>query len=198
MDKVQDILDYLAALANELARIRAKQQYHILVSGGAWMMLFGQAGRATEDIDFALVAPAGQPVLNQVFTTTVLRKQEIAKRSSRGEFAQAVRAVAVSHGLDEDWMNDEAASYLYDDAPQAEIYLWQAWPNLFVYLPVSEYIFALKIAAYRQKDRADCKALAAALNLHSAAEGQRVVNLYLTAEAQAFWEVPKKLRRLFR
>ena len=198
MDKVDDILAYLAALADELRRLGAKQQYHILVSGGAFMLLSGNR-RFTDDIDFAIVAPERRPKLGRIFRTTVQRKNELATRGSRGVFAQAVESVAASYGLTDDWMNDESAVYLYDDAPGADIYLWQSWAGvLFVYLPIAEYVFALKVTAYRRKDQADCKILAANLGISTPEQAQAVLDRYILPDAQAFWEVKKKLKQLFR
>jgi hypothetical protein len=198
MDKAQDILAYLEALAVELVGSSTRQQYHILVLGGAFMLLQGQR-RATDDIDFATIAPEHRPEPGRIFTTTVQRRGEVATRGSRGAFAQAVESVAASHGLPVDWLNDESAVYLYDDAPQADIYLWRSWANvLFVYLPTAEYIFALKVTAYRRKDQGDCKALAHDLGVSTPDQAQAVIDRYILPEAQAFWEVPRKLKRLFR
>ncbi len=107
--------------------------------------------------------------------------------------------MARKYGLPEDWINDESAVYLYDDAPGADIYLWRTWAGvLFLYLPTAEYVFALKMAAYRRKDVPDCKALARDLGIHAPAQAQAIIDRYLLPDAQAFWEVKKKLNRLFR
>lgn len=199
MDRAEEIQAYLEALASELARLGARQQYHILVSGGAWMLISGNR-RATDDIDFAVVAPERRPRPGKVFRTTVQRRGEVATRGSRGVFAHAVASVAGAYGLPEDWLNDESAVYLYDDAPGADIYLWQAWPKagLYVYLPTAEYVFALKVTAYRRKDVNDCRVLAATLGISTPEQAQAVVDRYILPDAQAFWEVKKKLKRLFR
>jgi hypothetical protein len=198
MKKAQEILAYLEALANELVRLGAKQQYHILISGGAFMLIQGQR-QTTDDIDFATIAPERKPKAGRVFRTTVQRNKEVATRGSRGTFAQAVESVAASYGLPEDWINDEAAVYLYDDAPGADIYLWQSWANmLFIYLPTSEYVFALKVTAYRDKDKGDCKVLMRDLGIRTPEQARALIDQYILPEAQEFWEVKKKLRQLFR
>ncbi|MGH2478118.1 MAG: hypothetical protein ACRDHW_00465 [Ktedonobacteraceae bacterium] len=198
MKKASEILTYLEALATELARLGGKQQYHILVTGGAFMLLQGER-RTTNDIDFAIVAPERKPKAGRVFSTTVQRKGEVATRGSRGVFSQAVEAVATSYQLQDDWINDESAAYLYDDAPGADIYLWQSWAGvLFVYLPTAEYVFALKVTAYRRKDQPDCKRLAHTLGITTPEQAQAVIDRYILPEAQTFWEVEKKLKRLFR
>ncbi|HEY1348182.1 MAG TPA: hypothetical protein VGF67_00985 [Ktedonobacteraceae bacterium] len=123
----------------------------------------------------------------------------MATRGRQGVFSTAVEAVAARYRLPEDWINDESAVYLYDDAPDADIYLWQSWADvLFVYLPTAEYVFALKVTAYRRKDVADCKSLADSLGITTAEQARAVIDRYILPDAQVFWEVPKKLKRLFR
>src|SRR5437868_1185593 len=129
MDKASEVLAYLEALANELIRLGTKNQYHILISGGAFMLLQGQR-RSTDDIDFATIAPESRPKVNRVFRTIVQRRGEVATRGSRGAFSEAVEAVARAYSLPEDWLNDESAVYLYDDAPRADIYLWRTWAGV--------------------------------------------------------------------
>jgi hypothetical protein len=198
MNNAQEILAYLEALADELARLGAKQPYHILISGGAFMLLQGQR-RTTDDIDFATIAPERQPKTGQVFRTTVQRRGEVATRGSRGMFSQAVEAVAGVYSLPEDWINDESAIYMYDDAPGADIYLWQSWASvLYVYLPTAEYVFALKVTAYRRKDREDCKMLLRSLGIQTPEQARALIDRYILPDAQAFWEVEKKLKQLFR
>jgi hypothetical protein len=114
-------------------------------------------------------------------------------------FSQAARAVAAAYGLEDDWINDESASYLYDDAPEADVYFWASFQHvLYIYLPNAEYVFALKIASYRRKDQPDVKVLISQLGIRNREEAQAIIDRYLLPEAQTFWEVSKKLRRLFR
>jgi hypothetical protein len=198
MKKAQEIHEYLAALADELVIRGVRQQYHLLISGGAFMLLLGQR-RVTDDIDFAMVAPERRPKTGRVFKTTVQKRGEIATRAGRGAFSEAVWAVAGTYGLTEDWLNDESAVYLYDDAPQADVYLWQTFADvLFVYLPVDEYVFALKVTAYRRKDREDCRALMHRLKIRTPEQARALIDLYILPEAQEFWQVEKKLKQLFR
>lgn len=198
MNNAQEILAYLEALAHELTRLGVKQPYHILISGGAFMLLQGQR-RTTDDIDFATITPAHQLQMGQVFRTTVQRRGEVATRGSQGVFSQAVEAVAEAYGLPEDWINDESAIYMYDDAPGADIYLWQSWASvLYVYLPTAEYVFALKVTAYRRKDREDCKMLLRSLGIQTPEQARALIDRYILPDAQAFWEVEKKLKQLFR
>lgn len=201
MDNSQQISTYLEDLALELQKLNVTVQFHILVMGGAYMLL-QQQRRSTEDIDFALLASQHEVQPNQVFRTMVQRG-EIASRVSSipgaSEFKEAVATVAERYQLPPDWMNDEAAVYLYDDAPGADVYLWRTFREiLFVYLPTMEYVFATKIAAYRRKDFKDIQILMSELDIHSREDAQRVIDAFLLPDAQQFWEVEKKLKRLFR
>lgn len=198
MEKAQEILTYLEALAEVLSRREARQPYHILISGGAFMLLQGKR-RSTDDIDFALVVPERRPKPGRVFTTTVQHRGEIATRGSQSLFAEAVSVVAASYRLPEDWINDESAVYLYDDAPRADIYLWRVFEGvLYVYLPTAEYVFALKVTAYRRKDRDDCKALMRDLDIKTVAQARALIDRYILPEAQEFWQLEKHLKLLFR
>ncbi len=102
--------------------------------------------------------------------------------------------------LPDDWLNDEAAVYHYDDAPQAEGVFWRAFGQdniLSVYLPTREYILATKLAAYRPKDANDIKMLIQDLDIRSQEQARALVEKFLLPEAREFWEVEKKLKRLF-
>ncbi|HEU5381906.1 MAG TPA: hypothetical protein VFV38_41330 [Ktedonobacteraceae bacterium] len=198
MDSAREIVAYLEALARELVARGVRDHYHILVTGGAWMLLAGQR-RSTEDVDFALIVPPSRARRDKVMGISVQHGGEIATRASSSVFAQAIESVAALYGLPIDWLNDECASYLYTDAPSASGYLWQSFSGvLHVYLPTAEYVFVLKVFAYRRKDRADVQALLQVLDIRTQAQAQAVIDKFLSPEAQMFWEVPKKLKRLFR
>ncbi len=108
--------------------------------------------------------------------------------------------VAQKHkNLPDDWLNDEAAVYFYDDAPHAEGVFWRSFGNILsVYLPTMEYMLATKIAAYRPKDMGDIKILIRELNIQTPEQAMAIIDAFLLPEAQEFWEVEKKLKRLFR
>src|SRR5271165_4451222 len=192
MNTDQEIADYLEALAQELLRRGERGQYHLLITGGAWMLL-KQQRRSTEDIDFAQLATIPRkPKAGQLMRVTVQRRGEIAHRGSKTVFSQAVKAVAAVFGLEDDWINDESASYLYDDAPKADVSFWCDFGRvLYIYLPNAEYVFALKIASYRRKDQPDVKVLIHQLGIGSREEAQAIIDKYLLPEAQTFWEIPK-------
>src|SRR6266851_9214820 len=69
---------------------------------------------------------------------------------------------------------------------------------LFVYLPTDEYMLALKIAAYRRKDRVDCLVLLHRLGITTREETQDILDTFLSEQEQRIWDVDQKLKRLFR
>jgi hypothetical protein len=115
------------------------------------------------------------------------------------EFKQAVGMVAQRHSdLLDDWLNDEAAVYFYDDAPHAEVMFWRSFEDIVhVYLPTMEYILATKIAAYRPKDADDIQLLIRDLNIRTREQVKAIVDKFLLPDAQEFWEVEEKLDILF-
>lgn len=201
MDDSKQIVQYLEELARSLNDLQVTSQFHILITGGAYMLL-QQKRRSTLDIDFAIIKSPRIVRPKKVFRTIVLRTEVSRKTSSvpfAEEFKQAVRTVARRHtDLLEDWLNDEAAVYFYDDAPRAEVTFWRSFKDiLFVYLPTMEYILATKIAAYRPKDADDIQLLIRDLNIRSREEAKAIVDKFLLPNAQEFWEVGEKLEILF-
>jgi hypothetical protein len=202
MNSGKQIIQYLEELASALVDLRVSLPFHILVAGGAYMLL-QKKRRFTLDIDFALIEePQARVAPDSVFRT-VLRRAEVSGKSSTipysAEFKQAVALVAQRHrGLSDDWLNDEAAVYFYDDAPRVEVTFWRSFKNVvYIYLPTMEYVFATKIAAYRLKDREDIQLLIRALKIHKRQQAQGIVEKFLLPEAISFWEVDEKLDELF-
>lgn len=197
MNSSKQIIHYLEALAGKLTVLGAKTPYHLLVSGGAWMLLAGER-RTTDDIDFALIASPHRPKPGKVIGVSIQHGGEIATRAGGTVFAQAVEEVAAEFGLPLDWMNDESAGYLYDSAPGADAYLWRSFGLLHIYLPTAEYVFTLKLMASRRKDQPDIKVLMKQLKLRTPEEAQAILDRFLAASEQQFYEVEKKLKRHFR
>lgn len=202
MENSQQIIKYLEEVASVLLDLRVPVPFHLLIAGGAYMLLL-QKRQSTEDIDFAVIeSPRSRHTQNSVFRVQV-KKAEISGNSSTvpyaTEFKQAVETVAHRYkNLPEDWLNDEAAVYYYDDAPHAEVTFWRSFGNiLHVYLPTMEYMLATKIAAYRPKDRNDIRVLIGELNIQTRDQAQAIADAFLLPDAQEFWEVKKKLKRLF-
>lgn len=201
MNSDHEVIRYLEELAQKLRELDVHSQFHLLLSGGAYMLL-QQVRRSTQDIDFALIIEPGEQETHDHILEVTVQRAELSKRSSRvpdaQKFRQAVAMVAWQTGLDPDWMNDESAVYLYDDAPQAEATFWQAFGNvLYIYLPTKAYVFALKMAAFRAKDQDDIKTLVRDLDLRTRAEAQAILDKFLLPEAQQFWQVSKNLKRVF-
>lgn len=201
MDNAKQIITYLEELTRVLAELGVNQSFHILIAGGAYMLLQRQR-RATEDIDFARIAsPVARVKPNRPFMTTVLRG-ELASLTNAvpfaEEFREAVAVVAHHRKLPDDWLNDESAVYYYDDAPQAEVSFWREFGGLlYVYLPSREYILATKIAAWRQKDEEDIRVLLRELGIGNWEQAKAIVNRFLLPSAQEFWEVDDHLDILF-
>jgi hypothetical protein len=203
MHNEKQIKQYLSEVADVLQQLKVTTPFHIVVTGGAYMLIMQKKRAFTEDIDFASIEiPAVIPPRNRSFQATV-KAEEVFKRTSRipfaKEFKQAASLVAQRHQeLVPDWLNDEAASYYYDDAPHPEVRLWQVFGHLlFVYLPTPQYILATKIMAGRQKDIKDIKLLMEELNVTSREQVQAIIDQFLLPEAQEFWEVKDKLDGLF-
>ena len=148
MDSPQQIEQYLESLAFELGTLGVATQYHLVITGGAYLILQRERNY-TEDIDFALIVGISQPLPGQMVQTTVQRMVVASLQSTVphvAEFRQAVVNVAVAYRLPPDWMNDEAAEYYYDDAPSLDVLFWRSFgTTLFVYLSTSEYVFATKL-----------------------------------------------------
>lgn len=201
MDDSKQVVQYLEELAQTLTDLQVTTPFHILITGGAYMLL-QQKRRSTLDIDFAIIKSPRTARPKKVFRTTI-QKIEVSRRTSTvpfaSEFKQAVGMVAQKHqNLLDDWLNDEAAVYFYDDAPHAEVTFWRSFEDiLFVYLPTMEYILATKIAAYRPKDADDIQLLIRDLNTHTREQAKAIVDKFLLPDAQEFWEVEEKLEILF-
>ncbi|EFH79626.1 hypothetical protein [Ktedonobacter racemifer] len=195
----KQIVQYLEELSQALSQLGAPS-IHILVPGGAFMLLQGKR-QLTLDIDFVLIEnPNPLRIPTQGTFQIAVQRTEVSKTPYGKKFKRAIEFVASQHkGLAEDWMNDEAAVYYYDDAPFAEVRFWRNFNNvLYVYLPSFAYMFAAKVAAYRQKDIKDIQVLKQELNIQTRAEAQAILDKFLLPDAQEFWEVDKKLKRLFR
>jgi hypothetical protein len=201
MDNPQQIEQYLETLAIELGMLGVAMEYHLVITGGAYLIL-QQERNYTEDIDFALIAGVSQPTPGQVIQTMVQRMVVASLRSTvpyAVEFRQAITNVAVAYRLSLDWMNDEAAEYYYDDAPSVDVLFWRSFQGrLFIYLPTPEYVFATKIMANRPKDQDDIRLLIQKLQIRTRAQAQAILDRFILPEGQQFYEMSKTLKRLFR
>lgn len=201
MNTSEQIIQYLEELATALTELHVTSPFHILITGGAYMMLNNKR-KFTEDIDFAIIERPRRARPKKAFHTTIQR-MDISRRTSAvpfaTEFKRAVGMVAQRHtDLLDDWINDEAAVYFYDDAPHAEVTFWRAFgKTVYAYLPTAEYVLATKIAAFRPKDADDIQLLLRDLGVQTRAQAKAIVDKFLLPDAQEFWEVEEKLETLF-
>ena len=68
---------------------------------------------------------------------------------------------------------------MYDEVIVPDGKLWKRFGPLHVYEPLREYILALKIAAGRDKDLADCAILLSKTRIRTREQAQQVVERYL-------------------
>ncbi|GHO87561.1 hypothetical protein [Dictyobacter formicarum] len=197
--QIEKNLDELAEVLQQFQVPSA--QFHLLIAGGAYMLI-QKKRQFTEDIDFAIIQQPSRIPRNRVFQVTIERTEIAQARTTvpfSAEFKQAVQIIAQRHPeLAEDWLNDEAASYYYDDAPLPEVTFWQSFQGiLYCYLPTKEYMFATKIAASRPKDVNDIQVLMRDLKIKNRAQAKQIIDRFLLPEAQVFWQVDDQLDLLF-
>ncbi len=92
---------------------------------------------------------------------------------------QSVQVIKQKHDLDADWLNYLAQMLMYDEVIVPDGKLWKRFGPLHVYAPPREYILALKIAAGRDKDLADCAILLSKTRIRTREQAQQVVERYL-------------------
>lgn len=125
----------------------------ILIVGGAFMALVLRARNTTKDVDAIVVS---DPELLRV----------------------AAGRVAQRHALPADWLNDAVKGFVYKQPPTR---LWAEYPGLRVYVPATDYVFAMKADAARPEDRNDLITLRDELRLRNAEEAMRIVERYVPA-----------------
>ena len=159
----QDIEFYFQALGDELEQRGFNDPIRVLVVGGVYMLLTIKNRKSTEDVDV---------VLMDMEDTTNPTPESKA-------FQSAVRAVASKHKLKRTWMNDDVAYFIRDMAPEPEANLWRKYKMLHVYLPAQEYILALKLMVYRQKDMNDIDALIKTLGVDTREQAQSICDHFI-------------------
>ncbi|MDQ3516588.1 MAG: DUF6036 family nucleotidyltransferase [Gemmatimonadota bacterium] len=132
--------------------------------GGAVMSLAFAARPSTNDVD-ALFVP-----------------KETIRRLAR--------KVAVDAGVSESWLNDAAKGFLGD---RGEFSPWLELSHLRVFIPVPEYLLAMKCIAFRLgpefRDEEDVRYLLRYLNLERAEDALAIVERYFPAD-----RIPPKTR----
>jgi hypothetical protein len=155
-----DIEHYLAELGIELKNRGLKKPVRILLIGGAYMLLFANAPRSTKDID-------------------IFWLDEDGLQRAYAPLRESVQAITRKHDLDADWLNYLAQMLMYDEVIVPDGKLWKRFGPLHIYAPPPEYILALKIAAGRDKDLADCAILLSKTRIRTREQAQQVVEKYL-------------------
>lgn len=132
--------------------------------GGAAMALAFAARPSTNDVDAVFVP------------------KETVRRLAR--------EVAVDAGVPENWLNDAAKGFLAD---RGEFSPWLELSHLRVFIPVPEYLLAMKCIAFRLgpefRDEEDVRYLLRYLNLDRAEDALAIVERYFSAE-----RIPPKTR----
>lgn len=123
----------------------------ILITGGAFMTLVLRSRPSTKDVDAFI---ASDP--------TAMRA--------------AVAVVAKRHRLPETWLNDAVKGFFYKP-PTTRV--WAQFPGLRIYIPTTDYIFAMKADASRPEDRADLVTLKGELKLRNVQEAMAIVERYI-------------------
>jgi predicted nucleotidyltransferase len=147
----EQIEQYLREVGAELHSVGLTGE--ILLTGGAFMTLVLRARNSTKNVDAYI---ASDPV---------------ALRA-------AVAAVAQRHQLPYAWLNDAVKGFIYT-RPRTEI--WAEYPGLRIYVPSTDYVFAMKADAARPEDRDDLIVLRDKLGLRDAGQAIAIIERYIPA-----------------
>src|SRR5437879_9336304 len=125
--KAEDIENYLSQLGQELLKRGIQEPIHLLLIGGAYMLLLTNTSRNTDDID--------------IFW---LEEEEGLQRALR-PLQESVIAVAEANDIGLNWLNYMTHLLMYDLVIIPDGNLWKTYGPLHIYAPPEEYIFALKM-----------------------------------------------------
>ncbi|MDQ2902901.1 MAG: DUF6036 family nucleotidyltransferase [Chloroflexota bacterium] len=164
--KAEDIEMYLSQLGQELLKRGIQEPIHLLLIGGAYMLLLTNTPRTTDDID--------------IFW---LEEEEGLQRALR-PLQEGVQAVAEAHQIDPNWLNYMTQLLMYDLVIIPDGNVWKIYGPLHIYAPPQEYILALKIFAGREKDIEDCKILLEQGTITTREQTQLVLDRYILPDAQ--------------
>jgi hypothetical protein len=164
--KAEDIENYLSQLGQELLKRRIHEPVHLLLRGGAYMLLLTNTARNTDDID--------------IFW---LEEEEGLQRALR-PLQEGVIAVAEANQIDPNWLNYMTQLLMYDLVIVPDGKLWKTFGPLHIYAPPQEYILALKIFAGRDKDIEDCKILLRQVEIGTRQQAQILLDRYILPDAR--------------
>jgi len=171
----------LQDLGAELARC-GFASIRVMIVGGAYMLLTIGNRATTQDIDvFPLnFASSAQPDKD---TKSVL---------------QAINAVAKRNNLKRDWFNDAAFGIIGElQPPEQQLTLWKTYGALEIYMPPVEFILAVKIFGFRDRDYNDVAALMQRLDVQTREQAQKIVDTYIARDAQKEYRTHVTLDDLF-
>ena len=164
--KAEDIENYLSQLGRELVKRGIREPVHVLLIGGAYMLLLTNTSRNTDDVD--------------IFW---LEEEEGLQRALR-PLQESVIAVAQANQINSDWLNYMTHLLMYDLVVIPDGNLWKTYGPLHVYAPPEEYILALKIFAGRDNDVEDCKVLLQQVKIDTRQQAQTLLDRYILPDAQ--------------
>ena len=164
--KAEDIENYLSQLGQELLKRGIQEPLHLLLIGGAYMLLLTNTARNTDDID--------------IFW---LEEEEGLQRALR-PLQEGVNAVAAANQIDSNWLNYMTQLLMSDLVIVPDGILWKTYGPLYIYVPPQEYILALKILAGRDKDIEDCKILLQQIEIGTRQRAQILLDRYILPDAQ--------------
>src|SRR6266849_2052983 len=164
--KAEDIENYLSQLGQALLKRGIQEPIHLLLIGGAYMLLLTNTARNTDDID--------------IFW---LEEEEGLQRALR-PLQEGVIAVAEANQIDPNWLNYMTQLLMYDLVIVPEGNLWKTFGPLHIYAPPKEYILALKIFAGRDKDIEDCRILLQQVKVSTRQQAQMLLDRYILPDAQ--------------
>src|SRR6266568_6840059 len=164
--KAEDIENYLSQLGQELLKRGIQEPIHLLLIGGAYMLLLTNTARNTDDID--------------IFW---LEEEEGLQRALR-PLQEGVIAVAEANQIDPNWLNYMTQLLMYDLVIVPEGNLWKTFGPLHIYAPPQEYILALKIFAGRDKDIEDCKILMRQVKIGKRKKAKIILDRYILPDAR--------------
>lgn len=164
--KAEDIENYLSQLGQDLLKRGIREPIHLLLIGGAYMLLLTNTSRNTDDID--------------IFW---LEEEEGLQRALR-PLQESVIAVSKANQISLNWLNYMTHLLMYDLVTIPDGNLWKTYGPLHIYAPPEEYILALKIFAGRDKDIEDCKVLLQQIKIKTRQQAQTLLGRYILPDAQ--------------
>ncbi|CAN5564434.1 DUF6036 family nucleotidyltransferase [soil metagenome] len=118
----------------------------------------------------------GGAVMVLAFNSRIATKDVAAVFQPTAEIRSAVKLIAQRHGLLETWLNDGVKGYVVQHSRNVLFHL----PNLTVFIPVPDYLLAMKALAARvgTEDEEDVLTLVESLRLKTSDEVFTIIEKY--------------------